>query len=103
MVITEFGGGAKYGFDGPENHKFTEQYLVKLYEGQVDMFSRIPNLSGTCPWLIKDFRSPRRQLKVIQNDYNRKGVVSEFGDRKQAFYVLQKWHKKLEEEYNKSR
>ena len=48
---------------------------------------------------LKDFRSPSRQLKVIQNDYNRKGLVSEFGDRKQAFYILQEWHRKLEQGY----
>ena len=63
------------------------------------MLERIPGLAGSTPWILKDFRSPRRQLKVIQNDYNRKGVVSEFGDRKMAFYVLQNWHKKLAQEY----
>ena len=92
VIITEFGGGAKYGFDGPENHKFTEQYLVKLYEGQVDMFSRIPNLSGTCPWLIKDFRSPRRNLSEVQDEYNRKGLTDEKGNKKKAFYVMQEYY-----------
>lgn len=92
VVITEFGGGAKYGFDGPETHKFTEQYLVKLYEGQVDMFSRIPNLSGTCPWIIKDFRSPRRNLSEIQDEYNRKGLTDEKGNKKRAFFVMQKYY-----------
>ena len=92
VVITEFGGGAKYGLNGPETHKFTEQYLVKLYEGQVDMFSRIPNLSGTCPWIIKDFRSPRRNLSEIQDEYNRKGLTDEKGNKKRAFYVMQKYY-----------
>lgn len=92
VIITEFGGGAKCGFYGPEMHRFTENYLEKLYEGQVDMFSRIPNLSGTCPWIIKDFRSPRRNLSEIQDEYNRKGLTDEKGNKKKAFYVMQKYY-----------
>ena len=99
VIISEWGGGALYGHHGPATDRFTEEYQAKLYEENIKMLERIPGLAGSTPWILKDFRSPRRQLKVIQNDYNRKGVVSEFGDRKQAFYVLQQWHKKLEKEY----
>lgn len=102
VFISEWGGGALYGNHGPETDRFTEEYQAKLYEENIKMLERIPGLAGSTPWILKDFRSPRRQLKVIQNDYNRKGVLSEFGDRKKAFYVLQEWHKKLEKEYSES-
>jgi beta-glucuronidase len=36
-----------------------------------------------------DFRSPRRPLPVIQDYWNRKGLVSETGEKKKAFYILQ--------------
>ena len=55
------------------------------------MLDRMPELSGVTPWILKDFRSPRRFLPGIQDDYNRKGLVSEKGERKQAFEVYRQW------------
>lgn len=92
VVITEFGGGARYGYQGDEKHRFTEQHLEKIYEAQLEMFSRIPNLVGLCPWVLKDFRSPRRLLPGIQDEFNRKGLVDEKGNRKKAFYVMKKYY-----------
>ena len=59
------------------------------------MLKRIPGLSGVAPWILKDFRSPRRHLADIQDDFNRKGLISDKGQRKPAFYVLQKWYKEI--------
>jgi beta-glucuronidase len=42
------------------------------------------------PWLLMDFRSPNRPLSGIQDEFNRKGLISEQGQKKKAFYVLQK-------------
>jgi beta-glucuronidase len=44
-----------------------------------------------------DFHSPRRPLPVIQDYYNRKGLVSNTGQHKQAFYVLQKSYAEIKE------
>jgi beta-glucuronidase len=54
------------------------------------MLNRIPQLRGLSPWILMDFRSPRRLLPGIQDNFNRKGLVSDQGQKKQAFYVLQK-------------
>jgi len=45
------------------------------------------------PWILTDFRSPRRPLPIIQDHWNRKGLISDRGIRKKAFYVLQKFYK----------
>jgi beta-glucuronidase len=45
---------------------------------------------------LMDFRSPRRLLPGIQDYYNRKGLVSNRGEHKQAFYVLQKFYREME-------
>jgi beta-glucuronidase len=37
-----------------------------------------------------DFRSPSRQLPGVQDYFNRKGLLSPDGQKKQACYVLQK-------------
>jgi beta-glucuronidase len=58
------------------------------------MLSHIPQLAGMSPWILMDFRSPRRALAGIQNYYNRKGLVSDQGQRKQAFYVLKEFYKR---------
>ena len=92
VIITEFGGGAQYGLHGDSDTRFTEEYQADLYRHQLTMLNKIPALSGMSPWVLMDFRSPRRTLAGIQDYYNRKGLFSDRGQRKQAFYVLQKFY-----------
>lgn len=92
VVITEFGGGAKYGMDGDAGYRFTEQHLECIYKAQTEMFKSMENLAGTCPWVLKDFRSPRRMLAGVQDEFNRKGLVDEKGNRKKAFFIMQKYY-----------
>lgn len=99
VFISEFGGGALAGRHGGRNERFTEEYQEYMYQKNVEMLSRIPGLSGATPWILKDFRSPKRMLVGIQDDYNRKGLVSEFGEKKKAFYVMRDWYARLSEEY----
>jgi len=35
-------------------------------------------------------------LSGVQDYYNRKGVISNLGQHKQAFYVLQKYYREIE-------
>lgn len=92
VIVSEFGGGAKYGLHGPANQRWTEEFQENLYRENLQMLEKIDGLSGTTPWILKDFRSPRRVLDGIQNYYNMKGVFSDRGEKKKAFYVLQKWY-----------
>lgn len=57
------------------------------------MLNKIPQLRGVTPWILMDFRSPVRNLPGIQDGYNRKGLISDQGQKKAAFYVLQKAYK----------
>ena len=99
VFISELGGGALYGHHGSPKERFTEEYQEDLYIRHVNMLKRIPGLAGTTPWILKDFRSPRRHVPEIQDDFNRKGLVSDKGQKKKAFFVLQKWYKELTEAY----
>ncbi len=92
VIISEFGGGAKYGLHGAKNQRWTEEFQENLYRQNLDMIDKIDGLSGTTPWILKDFRSPRRVLDGIQDYYNRKGLYSDQGEKKKAFYVLKKWY-----------
>ncbi len=99
VFLSEFGAGARYGYHDEDDVCFTEDMQRRVYEEQIEMLERIDGLAGTTPWVLKDFRSPRRLLHNVQDEFNRKGVVSEKGERKEAFYVMQEWYRKLAEQY----
>ena len=92
VIISEFGGGAKYGYHGPKNQRWTEEFQENLYIENLAMLDKIEGLSGTTPWILKDFRSPRRVLPGIQDYYNMKGLMSDKGEKKRAFYILKRWY-----------
>ena len=98
VIVSEFGAGAAYGLHGDVDTRFTEEYQADLFKHQIGMLQRIPALAGMTPWILMDFRSPRRTLVGIQDYYNRKGVISDRGQRKQAFYVLQKFYREKAEQ-----
>ena len=93
VIISEFGGGARYGLHGDKNQRWTEEFQENLYRENIAMINKIDGLAGTTPWVLKDFRSPRRVLNGIQDYYNRKGLYSDEGQKKKAFYILQEWYK----------
>jgi beta-glucuronidase len=95
LVISEFGADAKYGRHGEATARFTEEYQARLYTHQIGMLKRIPFLRGVSPWILMDFRSPRRPLPGIQDYWNRKGLLSERGERKKAFYLLQDYYSEM--------
>jgi len=90
LIMSEFGADAKAGLHGGPNDRWTEEYQANVFRHQLGMLNRIGQLRGMSPWVLMDFRSPRRPLAGIQDDFNRKGLVSDQGVKKQAFFVLQK-------------
>ena len=88
IVVSEFGADAKAGHHGDALTRFSEEFQADLYRQQLAMVARIPGLRGVSPWILVDFRSPRRPLPGIQDGWNRKGLVAEDGTKKQAFEVL---------------
>lgn len=90
MIFSEFGADAQAGYHdaAASPHKFSEEYQADYYRQTLAMARRVPFLRGMSPWILKDFRSPRRQHPVYQQGWNRKGLISPTGERKQAFEVL---------------
>jgi len=97
LVISEFGGGALYNYHGDSLTRWTEEFQASIYRHQIPMLNRIDFLAGTTPWILMDFLSPRRPLPEIQDYWNRKGLISDQGQKKQAFYVMQNFYKRLME------
>jgi beta-glucuronidase len=93
VIVSEFGGGAKFGLHGAKNQRWTEEFQENLYRENLRMLDKIEGLAGTTPWVLKDFRSPRRVLNGIQDYYNMKGLYSDKGEAKKAAQVLREWYK----------
>ena len=93
IIISEFGAEAKAGNHGPKDKRWTEEFQLDFYKHNFVMLSRIPQIRGFSPWVLMDFRSPTRNIPVLQDGYNRKGLISEDGKKKEAFYFIQKIYK----------
>jgi beta-glucuronidase len=90
VLMSEFGAEAKFGNHGPVDQRWTEEQQVYVLQHQFTMLNRIPQLRGTIPWILMDFRSPGRNIPKLQDGYNRKGLLSEKGEKKQAFSLFEK-------------
>jgi beta-glucuronidase len=96
VFISEFGGEALYGSNyGPHDEAayWTEEYQEDIYKKQIEMFRNVTNLCGVCPWLLFDYKSPGRMHPVYQKGYNRKGLLSEDGKKKKAWFVMNEYYK----------
>lgn len=94
LIISEFGGEALYGKTGDADvvSSWSEDYQATLYNDNLEMFKHIPNLRGTSPWVLFDFRSPFRFHPTNQEDWNRKGLVSDQGYRKKAWFIMKEYY-----------
>lgn len=101
LFISEFGGEALYGKLGTPEVKssWSEDYQAKLYQDNLEMFKHIPNLCGTSPWVLFDFRSPFRFHPNQGGEWNRKGLVSDQGQRKKAWYIIHEYYNNKKNEY----
>ena len=104
FFISETGGGAKGGFHADSMTIFSEEYQEWYYKEQVEMLKRMPsNFVGISPWVLADFRSPRRNNPTYQEGWNRKGLYSNTGEKKKAFYVLKKYYEEKKAEETKGK
>ncbi len=98
IFISEFGAGARFGLHGAQDERWTEEFQEVLYKETLKSISGIGNLRGFSPWILVDFRSPRRHLPEIQDGWNRKGLLSEKGEKKKAFFVLRDFYRQKSEQ-----
>lgn len=99
VIITEVGGDALGGFHADEDTRWSEEFQESLYKHQIPFMNTMSGLRGMTPWILTDFRSPRRQHPYYQDFWNRKGLISETGKKKKAFFVLKDYYDKVEQKY----
>lgn len=93
LIMSEFGAGAPRGRRGGPHERWTEDYQVTVYEAQLAMMEEIGFLRGLSPWILKDFRTPKRPLADVQDYFNRKGLISERGERKLIWETLRRYYR----------
>ena len=93
LIVSESGADAKAGLHGGDNERWTEEYQANVFRHQLPMLNKIAQMRGMSPWVLMDFRSPNRPLTGIQDEFNRKGLVSDQGQKKKAYFVLQQAYK----------
>jgi len=99
LFISEMGAGAKAGLLADSLTIFSEEYQEWFYKEQVDMLKRMPSkFVGISPWILADFRSPKRN-NILQDGWNRKGLFSEKGEKKKAFYVLRDYYELMKQKH----
>lgn len=99
IIVSELGAGAKAGLHAGDDEMrvFSEEYQAEVYRRQIAMLEGQDVVRGMSPWILKDFRAPLRLYQGVQDHWNRKGLVSETGQRKLAFGLLQQHYRSLAE------
>jgi beta-glucuronidase len=100
FFISETGAEAMGGFHADSLTIWSEEYQEWYFREQVAMFKRMPvGFSGVSPWILADFRSPRRNNPVYQEGWNRKGLIDQQGRKKKAFFILKRYYEKIEKKH----
>jgi beta-glucuronidase len=100
LFFSETGAEALGGFHGDSLTRWSEEYQEWYYREQVAMMKRMPdNFSGMSPWILNDFRSPRRNNPIYQEGWNNKGLFDHNGNKKKAFYVLKQYYDEMQKRF----
>jgi beta-glucuronidase len=86
VVITEFGADALGGYHADADTRWSEEYQDTLYRNQFTMLDKIPGLRGMTHPYFQDF-------------WNRKGLVSDDGKKKMAFWTLKRYYDGVQRRY----
>ena len=97
VVITEFGADALRGARGTVDDLGTEDCQENIFRMQTETLGKIPYIHGTSPWILYDFRCPRR-TSSLQLEYNRKGLLSEDKTyKKPAYFVMKEFYASIKD------
>lgn len=98
LFISETGAEALGGYHGDRNTLWTEEFQEWFYQEQIAMLKRMPaNFVGISPWILADFRSPRRNNPTYQEGWNNKGFIDQEGRKKKSFFVLKDYYNEIQQ------
>jgi beta-glucuronidase len=102
LFISETGADAKGGFLADSLSRFSEDYQAWYYREQIAMIKRMPaKFVGISPWVLNDFRSPKRNNPFYQEGWNRKGFYDDKGNKKKSFFLMKAYYDEMKTKYDK--
>lgn len=97
LIISEFGAECVQGNDFGDTtdlNSWSETYMKNVYNDNLISFDNSESIIGVCPWILFDFRVPRRSHALFQKGWNRKGLISPEYRKKNAWYVMRNYYDK---------
>lgn len=95
LIISEFGAECVQGNDLGDTtdlNSWSETYMEKVYKDDLISFDNSESIVGLCPWILFDFRVPRRSHALFQKGWNRKGLISPEYRKKRAWHVMKSYY-----------
>lgn len=100
FFISETGAEALGTYHADSLTRWSEEYQEWYYKEQIGMLKRMPaNFVGITPWILNDFRSPKRNNPKYQQGWNNKGLYDQKGNKKKAFYVMKAYYDEMQKKY----
>ncbi|WP_105614455.1 glycoside hydrolase family 2 protein [Vallitalea okinawensis] len=91
VIISEFGGGALYGYRNPNRAKWTEERQCDILEECITKFSEIEQISGLFIWQFCDVRVTEEEWALRRpRTMNNKGIVDEYRRPKLAYHTVKR-------------
>lgn len=98
LFISETGAEALGGFHADSLTIWSEEYQAWYYREQVAMLKKMPEeFTGISPWILADFRSPRRNNPRFQEGWNNKGLIDHQGRKKKSFFILRDYYTEMKQ------
>lgn len=85
ILFTEYGADTVAGLHDTGSEMFTEEYQVRYYEANHQVFDQFPQVIGEQPWNFADFATAQSVLRV---QGNKKGLFTRDRRPKQAVFTL---------------
>ncbi len=89
IIFTEYGADTVAGLHDTGTVMFTEEYQVRYYQANHDVFDRYPQVAGEQAWNFADFATSQGIIRV---QGNKKGLFTRERQPKQAVFTLkERW------------
>lgn len=101
VIMSEFGGGAIYGFHDAEKPKWSEEYQAELLDYCLRLFHSRPEMVGSYVWQFCDVRTCAEMGFSRARGYNNKGIVNEHRRPKASYYAVRNCYRSFAAEEEK--
>lgn len=94
IIVSEFGGGAIYGYREPSRPKWSEERQCDIMEDTLSVYLNRDEIIGTFIWQFCDCRVTEEEWALKRpRTKNNKGIVDEYRRPKLAYSTVQKYYK----------